>query len=213
MKFAVHTKVKSGTKSRLLFPSPSFTRRPSWLLFAIPLLLVWGALQPVLAQGEPPSEYEVKAAFLYNFAKFVEWPASALPSEHSPLVIGILGEDPFGHFLDDVVRGKNVNGHEFRILRSQRLEDLKDCQILFISSSENRHLSELLESLAGKSILLVGETGTFAQLGGTIDFVLQENHVRFKVNVDAAGRARLKISSKLLALAEVVRDDPRRSKD
>jgi len=153
-------------------------------------------------------EYQVKAAFLYNFAKFVEWPPDALPNEHSPIVIGILGEDPFGHVLDETVLGKSVNGHELQVTRAKAVQDLKGCQIIFVSSSERKRLPEILANLRGADVLTVGDTEGFAPSGGIIQFTLRENRVRLMVNVEAAERARLKISSRLLALAEIAHDDP-----
>jgi hypothetical protein len=139
----------------------------------------------------------------------VEWPPDALPNEHSPIVIGILGEDPFGHILEKTVLGKNVNGHALQIARAKSVQELKGCQIIFVSSSESKHLPEILASLQGAETLTVGETEGFAPRGGVIQLTLRDNRVRLMVNVEAAGRARLKISSRLLALAEITHGNPR----
>jgi len=158
------------------------------------------------AQSEPPTEYQIKAAFLYNFAKFVEWPADAFADPHAPLVLGIVGEDPFGSVLDKLVLGKTVNGRGLVIKKLKQGADLRNCHILFLSSSETKRVPQILESLQGASVLTVGERERFAQSGGVINFILEENKVRFEINSDAAARARLNISSKLLALARIVAD-------
>ncbi|HEX2711650.1 MAG TPA: YfiR family protein [Candidatus Acidoferrales bacterium] len=165
-----------------------------------------GSVLRAWAQSEPPPEYQIKAAFLYNFAKFVEWPADAFADPHAPLVLGIVGEDPFGSVLDKLVLDKTVNGRGLLIKRLKHGPDLRNCHILFVSSSERKRVAQILESLQGASVLTVGETQRFAQSGGVIDFILEENKVRFEINSDAAARARLNISSKLLALARIVTD-------
>lgn len=163
------------------------------------------------AQTKTASEYEIKAAFLYNFAKFVEWPPSSFTDSKQPFNICVLGADPFGHSLDDVVVGKTVASHPVAIARARQVQELRDCHILFIAGSQRSPVPELLGKLHGKNVLVVGETEDFASLGGTIQFVLEGNHVRFAINPDAAERAGLKISSKLLALAVVVRDSQERA--
>jgi hypothetical protein len=167
----------------------------------------------VRAQRELPSEYEVKAAFLYNFAKFVEWPADTYPDPNAPIRLCVLGEDPFGRILDHAVLDKTVNGRRLMILRSRQVQELRDCHILFISASEKKRLPEIFAALQGSNVLSVGDTEQFAELGGAIQFTLQDNRVRLTINLDAAERARLKISSKLLSLARVVHEDARRGGD
>lgn len=164
------------------------------------------------AEPQAPAEYQVKAAFLYDFVKFVEWPAEALSNDRAPIIVGVLGKDPFGSMLDDVILGKAINGHRIQILHTNSVQDLKVCQIAFISSSEVKRLPKILAGLRGSSILTVGEADHFAQLGGMIQFTLEGNKVRFAINVDAAERARLKVSSKLLSLATVVHDEAGRGR-
>ncbi len=159
------------------------------------------------AQAQGPSEYQVKAVFLLNFAKFVEWPNNSPGDAHDPASLCIVGDDPFGAILNQTVRGKAVNGHELAVKRFKRGEDARGCQIVFISSSETKRLHGILESLKGTSVLTVGETEGFAQRGGIINFVLEDNRVHFEVNVEAAERAGLRISSKLLSLAKIVKDE------
>ena len=169
------------------------------LLLSLVSLAVWSP--KVCAQTV--NEYQVKAVFLYNFARFVEWPADP-PTV--PIVIGILGEDPFGNALEETVRGKTINGHELAVKHLKSGQEARGCQIVFVASSERRRLRPLLASLGGAGVLTVGETEGFAESGGIISFTLEDDRVRFEINVDAAQRAGLKISSKLLSLAKVVRD-------
>ena len=153
------------------------------------------------------SEYLIKAGFIYNFAKFVEWPANAFSQSDSPIVIGILGSDPFGSTLDRIVEDKKIGAHAFVVRRlkwGKDLKELKDCKILFVSSSEKMHIDELLQSIKNMSILTVGEAPGFAERGGIIRFTLEDNRVHFEVNVEAARQADLNISSRLLTLARIV---------
>ena len=153
------------------------------------------------------SEYLIKAGFIYNFAKFVEWPSAAFSQADSPIVIGVLGTDPFGNVLDRIVEGKKLGPRGFVVRRykwGKDVKDLKDCKILFVSSSERTHVDEILQSVKGLPILTVGETPGFAERGGVIRFTLEDNRVRFEVNVDAAHQADLNISSRLLTLAKII---------
>ena len=162
-------------------------------------------LMPVRAAAQELNEYEVKAAFLYNFAKFVEWPSNESADPNSPMIIGILGRDPFGGEIDRAIEGKSVNGHRLTIKRFSTLQAYDHCHILFVSSSEKGNLARILATVANHSVLTVSETDRFAHIGGIINFITIENRVRFEINQDAAGRAGLKISSKLLSLARAVR--------
>ena len=125
----------------------------------------------------------------------------------------IEGEDPFGNALDQAVRDKTVNGRAFVIRRGRQLPELKQCHILFISSSERRRLPEIFSRVQGASVLTVGESERFASSGGVVQFALEDNRVHLVMNPDAAVRARLKVSSKLLAIATIVPGDPRPDKE
>ncbi len=160
------------------------------------------------AQTRPSSEYELKAAFLFNFAKFVDWPPNAFANSTAPFSVCVLGPDPFGSALDDALRGKVIAEHPASVTRVKRVADITGCQILFVSASESHLLPEVLSKLRGQYVLVIGETNDFASSGGVIQFTLEESRVRFFINTDAADRAGLKISSKLLALAKIVRDIP-----
>ena len=163
-------------------------------------------LQAHAQDSSVSSEYLIKAGFIYNFANLVQWPATAFAQPDSPIVIGILGEDPFGTVLDRVLAGKRVNGRVFLVKRLKSVADLKECHILFVSSSEIAHLAEAIHSVKGMPILTIGEIAGFAKRGGIINLVLEDNKVHFEVNVEAAKEADLIISSRLLALARIVQD-------
>jgi len=153
------------------------------------------------------SEYLIKAGFIYNFAQLVQWPSVVFSQADSPIVIGILGTDPFGTTIDRVVENKKLDGRNLVVKRlkwGKDLKDLKDCNILFVSSSEKEHIPDLFNMVKWLPILTIGETPGFATRGGIINLTLQDNKVRFEVNIEAAKQANLNISSRLLALARIV---------
>jgi hypothetical protein len=170
----------------------------------LPFLLLLSLAPSAPAQTAEVREYQVKAVFLYNFALFVDWPPSAFEEPQSPLVIGILGTDPFGDYLDEAVRNERVNNRPMVIRRFRRVEDITICHILFISPSTSGQLEHVLASLKGRSILTVSDVDGFSQLGGMIRFVEEKNKIRLRINLEAAKAAGLRISSKLLRPAEVV---------
>lgn len=154
---------------------------------------------------EISKEYQVKAVFLFNFAHFANWPANAFPDNHPSFVIGVLGDDPFGKFLDDTVHGETIDGRPLVVEHFQSAKEASDCQILFISRSEEKKLPSIFEACKGKNILTVGDVPGFSQSGGIIGFVTTpQNKIHFDVNLDAAKNADLVISSKLLRLADIV---------
>src|SRR5712671_7417281 len=159
--------------------------------------------------GDAPdsSEYLIKAGFIYNFAKFVEWPSAAFAQPDSPIVIGILGTDPFGNLIDRIIENKKIGSRGLVVKRLKwgtDLKDLKECKILFVGASERAHLDDLVQIVKSLPILTVGETPGFAERGGVIRFVLEDNRVRFEINVEAAHQADLTISSRLLTLARII---------
>lgn len=155
-------------------------------------------------QTGPLRDYQLKGIFLYNFAQFVEWPPAAFPTEQAPLIIGVLGEDPFGPNLDEVAKGEKLGGRVLEVRRYRRVEDVDVCHILFISRSEFSRLRRVLAGLEGRSILTVSDAEEFTRWGGMIRFVTENNKIRIRINVEAAKRAGLTLSSKLLRAAEVV---------
>lgn len=150
------------------------------------------------------TEYQIKAAFLYKFAKFVEWPNDVAPDSTQPFILGVLGKDPFGRVLDRTVADETVKGRRIVVRRFKTPEDLSFCHILFISSSEKKRLSEIIARLKHSSILTVGEMNGFIQAGGMIALFTRDNKVRFAINVEAAEQANLRLSSRLLRLARIV---------
>jgi hypothetical protein len=182
-------------------------RRLGILIVIVGMTLNWTPPADAQAGDADSSEYLIKAGFIYNFAKFVEWPSSAFSQPDSPIVIGVLGTDPFGNVLDRIVEDKKIGPRPFVVRRykwGKDLKDLKDCKILFVSASEKAHVDEILLSVKALPILTVGETPGFAEHGGVIRFTLEDNRVRFEVNVDAAHQADLNISSRLLTLAKII---------
>jgi hypothetical protein len=153
------------------------------------------------AQEAQPSEYQLKAAFLFNFAKFVEWPPRAFTDATSPIVIGILGETRLNADLQRTIRDKTVNNRALAIKEFRSPADATNCHILFISTAEKKRLPEILEGLRGVSVLTVGEMDRFTESGGMINFVQESSKIRFQINDGAARSVGLKISSKLLSLA------------
>ena len=150
------------------------------------------------------SEYQVKAAFLLNFGKYVEWPAAALA--HDALAICVLGSDPFGSALDQTLAGRRVGSRRVKARRVADVSAAQGCNILFVSRAKPARLDAVLTGLEGQPILLVGEQERFASKGGIINFVEVNQKIRFEINESAARRAGLKISSKLLKLATIVED-------
>jgi hypothetical protein len=154
-----------------------------------------------LAQDSQPTEYQIKAAFLFNFAKFVEWPAAAFSGATSPLVIGILGQNPFHDDLARTIRNKTIDEHPLLIKEFRAPAEATNCHVLFVCTSEKRQLPEVLQALKGASVLTVGEMDRFTETGGMINFFLEGTKIRFQINKDAAASAGLKISAKLMSLA------------
>jgi len=151
-----------------------------------------------------PTPAQVEAVFLFNFSQFVDWPPQAFSAPDAPIVIGVLGEDPFGATLDEVVRGEVVKGRALIVRRFQSIEQLTDCQILFVGRTQRNHLAPTLAMLKGRSILTVSDLDGFARDGGMIRFVLMDNKIRLRVNLEAAKAAGLTLSSKLLRPAQIV---------
>jgi hypothetical protein len=150
-------------------------------------------------------EYQLKATFLFQFTQFVSWPDEAFAADAAPLIIGVVGEDPFGGYLDDVVRNESVDGHPLIVERFSRIEHIRDCHVLFVSKTEATHMEDVVAALKGRNVLTVGDSKDFADRGGMIQFVTQDNRTRLRINLEAAKASRLTISSKLLRPASVIR--------
>lgn len=159
------------------------------------------AAVPAYTQAPAVDEYQVKAAFLFNFAKFVEWPPQAFKSPDDPVGICVFGPNPFGSTLGDMVRGKTLGKRGVVAYRVSDPQRAKTCHILFLNESDDKRSRSMLEQLTGASILTVGESEGFLANGGVVNFKLEEARVRIEISTAAAERAQLRISSKLLSLA------------
>jgi hypothetical protein len=170
-----------------------------WLVLVMSL---FGVSMDAPPQQITAREYQLKAAFLFNFTQFVEWPAEAFAQDDSPLVIGILGEDPFGSYLDDIVQGEKLNNHPLVVRRYAKVEDIKECHILFINA-KGKGLKDVLDNLKSTSTLTVSDVDSFVKSGGMVRFFTEDNKLRIRIGLDPIKEARLVVSSKLLRLAEV----------
>lgn len=180
---------------------------------ALVALLLAASVPGPAADHPPPPErtapgafgqYQVKAAFLFNFMKFVEWPHSAVPAGTAPWTLCVLGHEPFHGALEETVRGRTVGGRGCEIRRVAATSEIQGCHLLFASLYEDDTISEVLARAATRPILTVGETDRFERAGGMIRFRVEADRVRFVVNAGASRRAGLKISSRLLSLARSV---------
>jgi len=163
--------------------------------------------------GQTPTESQVKAAYLFNFLRFVEWPDDAGREPQAKWVIGFVGESSVSSELSRLIEGKNVQGRNLLVKHFQATDDLRACNILFIGASEKKRLPSILVSLHGFSVLTVADMYQFIESGGMMQFVVEDSHVRVAIDVGATSRAHLKVSSKLLALASVVTETVRNVND
>ena len=184
---------------------------PAAAAFLVWTFLLAAPFSDPFAQPAPPPlfEQEVKASFIYTVAKFVEWPESAFGAPEAPMVFAILGDELIGDALERLVEGKSVHGHPVTVRRATTLDDLAGCHVLFLGRLEGQRLQDILGRLRGLYVLTVSESERFVRDGGVLGLLLDQNMVRFEVNVDAASRSRLSISSKILRLGKVVRDRKR----
>jgi hypothetical protein len=180
-------------------------RGPGWRarMLALGAWLI-GNLGALHAQTAPSGEYQLKAVFLFNFTQFVEWPREAFADPDEPLIIGVLGTDPFGPYLDQTVQGEKINGRSIEVRRYRSVAEIQACHVLYLSQSETARLKDILPRLRTRSILTVGDSEVFAQNGGIIRFFTEKSRIKLRVNLDSAKEARLTISSKLLRAAVVV---------
>lgn len=180
-----------------------------YLIVALVFLLTVSTrcAEPVQISGD--DNYKSQSQYLLTFAEFIDWPASSAKRNAQPtMTFCVLGHDPYGKSLDKAILGHLVGERRTAITRARRLADLGVCDVLFISSSEEKHELEILKKLQKQDVLTIGDTSNFAAHGGIIQFVWKQNHLGFLINVDAAERARLKINASLLALAQIVHDEP-----
>jgi uncharacterized protein DUF4154 len=180
------------------------TRRLQQLIATAAIALWWLSSAASAQSATAPA---LKAAFLYNFAKFTEWPAQAL-APHDPLMLCVMNDREVGETLVDLTRGRTIDGHAL-VVSTMRVEsaDLLSCRLLFMSGLDLPRSRAVVDAVAGKAVLTVSDFDTFAQLGGVAHFFVEEGTMRFAVNLDAAHRAGVRLSSKLLSLARIVKDD------
>jgi hypothetical protein len=169
----------------------------------LPAILAAMGLALLCGSGEPAQEYKVKAAFIYNFARFIEWPQEVFASADSPFVIGVVGTDPFNGALEQAVTAKKVGTRRVEIQHFDSVDQIGPCQILFVPTSDDESETKIIQKVENDHVLTIGESDSFDSIGGSFRFFTEDNKMRFEVNTDATDHAKLKISSKLLKLARI----------
>lgn len=175
--------------------------RKTWTVIVLSFLM---HLTNLHAQTNHAHEYQVKAVFLYNFTHFIDWPSAAFESQYAPFIIGVIGNDPFGPFIEATIEGERIGTHIIRSQRIQSLSEIKNCHILYIASKDPDEIKNILEAVKGKNILTVGDTPNFTRWGGMIRFFTEQGKIRLQINNTEARASGLKISSKLLRVAQVL---------
>lgn len=178
--------------------------RHAGAFMAILLLMINLALP---AQTLPSREYQLKAVFLFNFTQFVDWPPSSFDTEQSPLVIGILGANPFGSFLEETVSNEKINGHSVIVHYYNNEEEAKTCHLLFINLAETKERKQVITTLKGKNVLTVSDASDFSRLGGMIRLFTRDNKIKLQINLEASKASEIVLSSKLLRLAEIFKSN------
>jgi hypothetical protein len=169
-------------------------------LACIVLFIVYFTLT---AQTSPSREYQLKAIFLYNFSQFVEWPATSFSSEEAPMIIGIIGSDPFGTYLEEAISGEKMNGHPLVIERYANIDEIGACQILFINLPDTKSRKQAITAVKDKGVLTVSDASDFLEHGGMIRFFTRQGKLKLQVHLEATKLAKLEVSSKLLRLVEI----------
>ncbi len=157
------------------------------------------------SQTSPLPEYKIKAVFLFNFTQFVEWPGDAFNSNNDPFIIGILGTDPFGSYIDQAVAGEKVGTHPITVVRYRSVNEINNCRLLFINIADDDDLRSVLSSLNNRGVLTVSDMKGFAASGGVIGFITQNNKLRLQINISAAKAEGLNVSSKLLSVSTILK--------
>jgi hypothetical protein len=177
-----------------------------FLCIILTVCIIAGTIKKAFSEEPPPNEYEVKAAFLYNIAMFVEWPAASRGNPSAHLNLCVLGNDPFGTAIKTIDGMKLRDNMTIVLMHVASIRNLGNCHILFIPSAEKERVEQIVETVGRSHVLTVGDTAGFAQKGVTVNFYLEHKKVRFEINMDAVRRAGLKISSQLLKLAKIIDD-------
>ena len=171
-------------------------------IIAVAALLAW-LMAPLQLASASQSEYALKSVFLYNFCRFIDWPDSAFASPTEPLIIGIIGDDPFGSLLNEAIEGEKYHNRPIRIDHFRTPADIKRVHLLFVSHVNAGRLDPILAAVAGKSVVTVSETEDFLNRGGMITLTAEQNRIRLRINPAALHSANLAVSSKLLRVAEI----------
>jgi hypothetical protein len=156
-----------------------------------------------IAAQKPPLEYQLKAAFLFNFTRFIDWPADAFTSPSAPFVIGIVGNDPFGNYLDEMVRGEKTGDHPIIVQHYRTAKDISNCQLLYINLQSAESIKEALSNINPHNVLTVSDADKFMKQGGDVRFFEEDNKIKIQINMAAAKASGLEISSKLLRIAKI----------
>lgn len=201
-------KIFNGTYS--LFTAGKTLKSPLGKNFAValsilPIFVLLSA--PAFCQSEENVEYKIKAAYILNFLRFMEWPDSVFAEATSPLIVGVLGTDPFGAILDKTVESEKINGHPIVIERFSSWDDLGQCHALFISTSEKKSVNKIIRAVGELPVLTISDSEHFSEQGGGITFYIDDQKVRFEINIEALRKADIKASSKLLRLAKIFNPD------
>ena len=176
-----------------------------WRLYSLILIAILFLLNPrSFGQSQKEVEYKLKAAYLFHFLQFAEWPDSVFENEKSPIILAVLGKDPFGKILDETVMSEKIGDHPIIIKRFQSFNQLGFCHVLYISSSEKYTFRNILKHIGVSPVLTISDIDGFSEQGGNISFYLEENKVRFAINMQTLKQADLKVSSKLLRLAKII---------
>jgi hypothetical protein len=182
----------------------ALTRRPYKAATVLLLLLV--CLPLSILHAQPSREYQIKAVFIFNFAQFTEWPANAFTGTNDPVVIGVLGSNPFDDFLESTIHSEAVHGRHLVVRHYKTVEEIQTCHILYIGQSEARRVQQIVRKLKGKPVLTVSDIPNAAAEGVAIGFVTERNRIKLHINLDGIKAASLTVSSKLLRLAQIVKD-------
>jgi len=199
------SRLRSGVQRGLLSDFPRGRAPLAGVVFALAFFVTTG----LLAQQPRPNEYQVKATYLYNFGRFVRWPGTVPAGKGDSFSVCVIGQDPFGSILDSTLAGEALDGKPVLLRRISKPQDAGECRILFISSTEEKHLSEILTALNQSGVLTVSDMPGFTRRGGMIQFVLEGDRVRFEINLASAESARLVLSSELLKVAASVKRNGR----
>ncbi|MCX6903989.1 MAG: YfiR family protein [Verrucomicrobia bacterium] len=188
----------------------SFWQTPlgGFIVLGMMVCSLMGRTRAAGAEAVSFQEHPVKAAFIYNFFKFVEWPASRFQETNAPLLIGVVGRGPITAALEAAVQDRKINGRNLLVQAVATPEEARAAHLLFVAATEDKQLDKLLKALATSSVLTVGESEAFARQGGMICFVLENGKIRFEINMDSAQRAGVKVSAQLQKLARTVRRTP-----